>query len=62
MRLIRLFFGPLASLLARCRSAAHKRLARASPDVRNPARLSLILKAHWNNAEIKLAAGAINIT
>jgi len=30
--------------------AADMRLARASPEVQNPARLSLILKAHWNNA------------
>jgi hypothetical protein len=28
--------------------AADMRLARASPEVQNPARLSLILKAHWN--------------
>jgi hypothetical protein len=30
--------------------AADMRLARASPEVQNPARLSLILKAHWNKA------------
>jgi hypothetical protein len=29
--------------------AADMRLARASPAARNPARLSLILNAHWNN-------------
>jgi hypothetical protein len=29
--------------------AADMRLARASPAARNPARLGLILNAHWNN-------------
>jgi hypothetical protein len=28
--------------------AADMRLARALPEVKNPARLNLILKAHWN--------------
>jgi hypothetical protein len=30
--------------------AADMRLARASPAARNPARLSLILNAHWNKS------------
>jgi hypothetical protein len=29
-------------------TAAGMRLARASPEAQNPARLSLILEAHWN--------------
>jgi len=36
--------------------AADMRLARASPEVQNPARLSLILKAHWNKPRDMVAA------
>ena len=56
MNLIRLSFWPLASLLARYRPVAGMRLVRASPEPQNPARLSLILNAHWNYVRFETPA------
>jgi len=43
------------------RIVADMRLARALPEVQNPARLSVILKAHWNQADWT-NAGAVDIS
>ena len=41
-------------------TALGMRLARASSEARNPARLSLILTAHWNKQENKARTGCDN--
>ena len=48
MRPIRLSSGLLASLLARCRSLRICASLASRQQPGNPARLSLILNAHWN--------------
>ena len=40
---------PPSRVVHSLRIAADMRLAGVSPEAKNPARLSLILKAHWNN-------------
>src|ERR1017187_1979352 len=45
-----LVFRPSGFVVRSLQITLDMRLAHASPEARNPARLSLILKVHWNNA------------